>query len=123
MHTGLLTSSLSGLPVVTERTAMFFSFLFLGAYGGTVFALLLPGRIILPCCSVCKVRESQIEHYRENAQKATYEKTQPFMCPNKLQKDFASREFERDVEHTLGWRGGWGRNNLLTGMLTDEFSL
>lgn len=46
------------------------------------------------------------------------------MCPNKLHKDFSSRERERRVENRVGLGvGGSGKNNYLTGMLTYDFSL
>lgn len=57
-------------PVVTERADIFFFLYSQGAHGGTAFALLLPDRKISLSCSVCKVREGQIKHCREYAQKA-----------------------------------------------------
>lgn len=44
------------------------------------------------------------------------------MCPNKLHKDFSTRERGMDIEKGVGW-GGRGKNNFLTGMLTYDFPL
>lgn len=97
----------------------FWSFEFPRSQRGTMFNLLLPNRIVLPSCSVCRLREKHVRHYRV----CTKEKIK-YICqnmPDRLHKDFSSREWESDVENLAGWRGTQGRNNFLTGMLTYGF--
>lgn len=63
---------------------------------------------------MCKLSKKP---HRSQLQRVCTESKIVFMCPNKLHKDFSSRERERDVEKQSK------RNDSLTGMLTSDFSL
>lgn len=110
-------------PAVSETTAIFE---FPGAHGGAALTLLLPGN---PENNPAKLFCVQIERTPDRTTESMHRKQSMdkkiFMCPNKLHKDFSSRERERDVENTgVGRRGGGRRRmNFLTGMLTYDFSL
>lgn len=96
-------------PVVTERADIFFFFIFPGGprrYSICPAATRQKNLAKLFCVQGERRPDKTLQ--RVCTESKNNEKTQPFTCPDKLHKDFSSRERERDVENGGGMEGGLG---------------